>query len=96
MLGVVICLCSGCILELSKPLTRATFTQHRVILLRCTHLGRDWLLTRSAVAGATFMNEFAPYAMQAPPFNRRTGQRFTEFDYSSTISYPFKHVSVKL
>ena len=28
------------------------------------------------------MNEFAPYAMQAPPFKRRTRQRFIEFDYS--------------
>ncbi len=46
------------------------------------HLGRDWLSMRSAVAGETFMNEFAPYAMQVLPLNRRTRQRFTEFDYS--------------
>ncbi len=52
------------------------------LLLHCTHLGRDWLSTQSAVAGVTFMNEFAPYAMQAPPLKRRTRQRFTEFDYS--------------
>ncbi len=52
------------------------------ILLRCTHLGRDWLSTRSAVTGATFMNEFAPYAMQAPPLKRRTRQRFTWLLYT--------------
>ena len=45
------------------------------------HLGRDWLSTGS-VAGTTFMNEFLPYAMQAPPLKRRTRQKFTEFDYS--------------
>ncbi len=38
---------------------------------------------RSAVAGATFMNEFVLYAMQAPPLKRRTRQRFTEFDYNT-------------
>ncbi len=27
------------------------------------HLGRDWLSTRSAVAGVTFMNEFARYKL---------------------------------
>ena len=48
------------------------------ILLCCTHWGRDWLSMRPAVAGATFMNEFAPYA---PPLKRRNRQRFTEFDY---------------
>ena len=40
------------------------------------HLGRDWLsmrLLRAAVAcaGATFMNELAAYAMQAPPLKSR-------------------------
>ncbi len=48
-------------------------------------MGRDWLWTWSAVAGATFMNEIAPYAMQAPPLKRRTRQRFTEFDYSVNV-----------
>ena len=52
------------------------------ILLHCTHLGRDWLSTRSAVAGVTFMNAFMPYVMQAPPLKRHTSQRFTEFGYS--------------
>ncbi len=52
------------------------------MLLRRTHLGRDWLSTRFAVAGATFKNELAPYMMQASPLKRRTRQRFTEFDYS--------------
>ena len=32
--------------------------------------------------GGDFMNEFAPYAMQAPLLKRRTHQRFTEVDYS--------------
>ena len=49
-------------------------------------MGRDWLSTRSAVAGATFMNEFAPYAIQAPPLKRRTRQRFTEIDYSCRLN----------
>ncbi len=49
--------------------------------MRCTHLSHDWLSTRSAVAGATFVNEFVPNAMQAPPLKRRTRQRFTEFDF---------------
>ncbi len=60
------------------------------------HLGRDWLSTGSAVAGATFMNEFAPYAMQAQPLKRRTHQRFTEFDYSKLagkISYNYLHIT---
>ena len=52
------------------------------ILLRCTHLGCDWLSMRSTVAGVTFMNGFAPYAMQAPPLKRRTRKRFTEIDYN--------------
>ena len=65
--------------EFSKSFTSATFTLHR-ILVHCTHLGLDWLSTQSAAAaGATFMNEFAPFAMQAPPLKRRTRQRFTEF-----------------
>ena len=59
------------------------FTSH--ILLRCTHLGHYWLSMRSVVAGATFMNESAPYMMQAPPLKRRTCQRFTEIDYSVVI-----------
>ena len=58
----------------------------RIILLRCINLyailGRDWLSTRSAVAGAPFMNEFAAYTIQALPLKRRTRQRFTEFDYN--------------
>ena len=33
------------------------------------------------------MNEFAPYAMQAPPLKRRTRQRFTEIDNSSNFVY---------
>ncbi len=41
---------------------------------------------RPAVARATFINEFAPYAMQAPPLKRRTRQRFTEIDCSSLES----------
>ena len=49
------------------------------ILLCCMHLGHDWLSTRSAVAGATFINEFALYAMHALPLKRRIRQRFTEF-----------------
>ncbi len=49
------------------------------------HLGRDGLSTQSAVAGATFMNKFAPYAMQAPPLKRRTHQWFTEFDFSTEL-----------
>ncbi len=49
------------------------------------HLGRDWLSMRSAVTGVTFMNEFALYAMQAPPLRRRTHQRFTEIDYSTQV-----------
>ena len=40
---------------------------------------------RSAVAGATFIIEFAPYAMQGPPLKRHTHQRLTEFDYNKTI-----------
>ena len=44
-------------------------------------LGRDLLLRRSSVAGATFMNEFAPHAMQAPPLMRHTHQKFTGNDY---------------
>ncbi len=60
------------ILEQGKPLTSATFTQHRIFYCVARVLGCDWLSTRSAVAGATFMNEFAPYAMQAPPLKRRT------------------------
>ena len=28
------------------------------------------------------MNEFGPYAMQAPPLKRHTRQRFIEFDYN--------------
>ncbi len=28
------------------------------------------------------MNDFVPYAIQAPPLKRHTRQRFTEFDYS--------------
>ncbi len=36
----------------------------------------------TAVAGETFMNEFAPYVMEAPPLKRRTRQRFTEFNYN--------------
>ncbi len=63
------------ILGFSKPLTSTTFTLHRV-------LGRDWLSTRFAVAGATFMNEFAQYAMQALPLKRHTRQRVTEFDFT--------------
>ncbi len=66
-------------LEVSKPLTERDFYSTSRILLRCTHLGHDWLSTQSAVAGAPFMNEFAPYAMQASPPKRRTRQRFTEF-----------------
>ena len=31
------------------------------------HLGCDWLSMRSAVAGGTFMNEFAPYPMHPIP-----------------------------
>ena len=48
--------------------------------------GRDWLSMRSAVAGATSMNEFGPYAMQAPSLKRRTHQRFTEFNYNVNIN----------
>ncbi len=70
------------IIKFSKPLTSVTFYSASCILLRCRHWGQDWLSTLSAVAGATFMNEFAPYAMQAPPLKRCTRQRFTEFDYS--------------
>ena len=77
--------CRGCFLllfckaistipEFSKPLTSVTFTLSR-ILLHCTHLGCDWPSMRSA-----FMNEFTPYAMQAPPLKRHTHQRFREFD----------------
>ncbi len=51
------------------------------------HLGRDWLSTQSAVAGVTFMNEFAPYAMQALPLKRRTRQTLTEFDYNRFASF---------
>ncbi len=43
-------------------------------------MGRDWLSTRPADAGVTFMSEFAPYAMQALPLKTHTRQRFTEFD----------------
>ena len=61
------------------------------ILLRCTHLGRDWLSMRSAVPGVTFMNEFAPYVMQGPPLKRRTCQRFTEFDYINLVRSLVQH-----
>ena len=54
------------------------------ILLCCTYLGRDWLSKQSAVAGPTFMNEFASYAKQAPPFKRRIRQRFTDIDYTTS------------
>ncbi len=40
-------------------LWRAQFYSTSRILLRCTHLSRDWLSSRSAVAGATFMNEYS-------------------------------------
>ena len=60
---------------------KCDFYSTSYILLCCMHLGRDWLSTRSAVHGATFLNEFAPYTMQAPPLKRPTQQRFTEFDY---------------
>ncbi len=50
-------------------------------------MGRDWLPMRSAVDGASIMNEFAPYAMQAPPVKRRTRQRFAKFYNSILILY---------
>ncbi len=63
------------IIKFSKPLTSATFTLHHIFY--CV----AWLSTRSAVAGATLMNEFAPYTMQAPQeLKRRTRQRFTKID----------------
>ena len=51
--------------EFSKLLTSVTLTLMSRILLYCMPLGRDWLSTQSAVARATFMNEYAPYGMQA-------------------------------
>ena len=71
------------VIKFSKPVTSATFILYIAYFTALHALGRDWLSMRSAVAGATFMNEFAPYAMQAPPFKRRTRQRFTEIDYRS-------------
>ena len=56
------------------------------------HLGCDWLSTRSAVAEAIFMNEFALYAMQAPPLNSHTRQGFTEIDYSSISEMYKRHI----
>ncbi len=35
--------------------------------LHCEALSCDWMQTQSFVAGASFMNEFAWYVMQAPP-----------------------------
>ncbi len=73
---------------------RARILLYIAYFTACTHLGRDWLSTRPAVAGGTFMNEFKPYAMQAPPLKRRTRQRFTEFDYSVWLGVLFCFVIV--
>ena len=73
------------VINFSKPLTSATnanFHNTSRISLLCNTLGRDWLLMQSSVAGATFLNEFGPYAMQALPLVRRTCQRFTGIDYN--------------
>ena len=45
-------------------------------------LSHDWLPMRSSVAGAAFMNEFAPDVMQAPLLMRHTRQRFIVIEYN--------------
>ena len=59
-------------------MTSATFTIH--CLFQRKALGRGCLPTPLSIAGVTFMNEFAPYAMQAPPLKKSTHQRFTVID----------------
>ncbi len=51
----------------SVNLWRARLLPYIAFFTALHALGSHWLLTRSAVAGATFMNEFAPYAIQALP-----------------------------
>ena len=63
------------IINFTKPLTSTTL-QHIAYFTAFQCSG-----SRSSVAGATFMNEFAPYATQAPPLMRRTRQRFTGIYY---------------
>ncbi len=65
------------IINYCKPLMSATFTIQRIFYC-VARTDRDWL----PVAGATFMNEYAPHAMLAPPFMRHPHQRFTVIDYS--------------
>ncbi len=51
------------IINYSKPLKSATYTKHGIFQYVAGTWGRDWLPTRSPLAGATFMNEFVPNAM---------------------------------
>ena len=59
--------------------------QHIAYFHCVASVGHDWLLTHSSVAGATFMNEFVPYTMQALPLMRRIRQRVTVIDYIRDI-----------
>ncbi len=73
----VTCFLVCAIINYYKPLMNVTFTMHHIFhYIACTGL---WLVVNTifwSVAGATFMSEFAPYTMHAPPLMRQTHQRF--------------------
>ncbi len=82
------------IVKFCKPLTSTTFSIH-CVFHQIAHTG-PWLA--ASVAGVSFINEFASYAMnefasnvmQALPLNRHTRQRFTVIDYNSQILRIYK------